>query len=141
MSTKQDIAYEVAEFVSKKRKELGLSVKELGKKANISYTVIYDLEIRKICPKINTLIKLLETLGFDVNCQSTKGGFTFCAHPKSIIKKFSLFKTIEPTSEEKLMKILSQKGLTARDSEEVLNFINYQLSKRKGKYAKKKIYR
>ena len=127
--------------MSKKRKELGLSVKELGKKANISYTVIYDLEIRKICPKINTLIKLLETLGFDVNCQSTENGFVLWTSTKDMIKDLPLFKTVEPTPEEKLMKILSQKGLTARDSEEVLNFINYQLSKRKDKYDKKKIYR
>lgn len=132
MSTKRDIAYELADLVSKKRKELGLSVRELGEKAKVSYTSIYYLEIRKVCPRINTLIKLLETLGFDVNCQSTEDGFTLWTSTKDIIKTLPLFKTVEPTPEEKLMKILSQKGLTARDSEEVLNFINYQLSKKKG---------
>lgn len=141
MSIKQDIAYEFADFVSKKRKELGLSVRDLGEKANVSYTALYDFEIRKVFPRINTLIKLLETLGFDVNCQSTGDGFILWTSTKDMIKDLPLFKTVEPTPEEKLMKILSQKGLTARESEEVLNFINYQLSKRKGKYAKKKIYR
>ena len=114
MSIKQDIAYEFADLVSKKRKELGLSVRDLGEKANVSYTALYDFEIRKVFPRINTLIKLLETLWFDVNCQSTGDGFILWTSTKDMIKDLPLFKTVEPTPEEKLMKILSQKGLTAR---------------------------
>ena len=50
-----------ASFIEK-RKMLNLTVRELGKKANVSYTVIYDFEKRGIVPKVETLFKLADSL-------------------------------------------------------------------------------
>ena len=48
--TSEEVASEFNKLVSDRRKELNLSVRELGTKADVSYTVIYDLEQRNVLP-------------------------------------------------------------------------------------------
>ena len=140
MSTKRDVAYRFADFFSKRREELNIGVRELGKNADVSYTVIYDLEKRGVLPKIETLIKLARALEFTVSCDREKESLQLKigVFRKNSNKRVSItdviFKRSDPeiSTDESLKIILSQKGLNPDEVREVLNFINYQLSKKKG---------
>ena len=62
----------VASFVNLiryEREKANLSVRELGKKAGVSYTVIYEMENKNVLPKLETINKLARALGFciDIN--------------------------------------------------------------------------
>lgn len=59
------IALNLSNLFKNRREELNLTPKELGKKAGVSYTVIYDLEKRFIIPKIETISKLAEALDIE----------------------------------------------------------------------------
>lgn len=45
------------------RKESGFSVRDIARSANISHTIVFDIENRKITPNPDTLKDLFETLG------------------------------------------------------------------------------
>ena len=106
------ILYDLKATLTARREELGLSVRELGKKANVSYTVIYDFEIRGIIPKIETLFKLAETLGLELSI--TLDGCT----PKKV-KKDSPYEEIQQN--------LFILGLDDNDIKEVMHFIEFKL--------------
>ena len=111
----QDIAkiYDLKATLTARREELGLSVRELGKKANVSYTVIYDFEIRGIIPKIETLFKLAETLGLELSI--TLNGCT----TKKKVKKASPYEEIQQN--------LFTMGLDDNEIKEVMHFIEFKL--------------
>ena len=64
--TTTEFITEIRDAFKEQREALNLNVRELGAKANVSYTVIYDLESNNKLPKIETLIKLAEALGYSV---------------------------------------------------------------------------
>lgn len=111
-SDKATTIYNLKEALVARREELGLSVRELGKKANVSYTVIYDFEIRGIVPKIETLFKLAETLGLELNI--TLDG---CTTKK--VKKDSPYEEIQQN--------LFTMGLDDNEIKEVMHFIEFKL--------------
>lgn len=56
----REILFTLSTNVKKLRKAHNLSVRELGALADVSYTVIYDLEEMRNIPKVETTIKLAE---------------------------------------------------------------------------------
>lgn len=129
MSDIKELTYELLKVLSERRKEHNLSVKELGHKAGVSYTVIYDLEQRCVLPKIDTLIKLAEALNFKVNVESSKNEVIIKVTDNKLnIKK--IFVTSKETPEEKLERVLRQAGLHKGEIEEVKEFVTFKLSRR-----------
>lgn len=111
LSTKNSsIIYDLKTTLTTRREELGLSVKELGKKAGVSYTVIYDFEIRGIIPKIETLFKLTEVLNLDLYI--TLGGYT------PVKEKSPL---------EEIKENLFILGLNNNATKEIVHFIEFKL--------------
>lgn len=111
-SDRSTTIYNLKEALVAKREELGLSVKELGRRANVSYTVIYDFEIRGIVPKIETLFKLADTLGLELN-------ITLNECPTREVKKDSPYEEIQQN--------LFTLGLDDNDIKEVMHFIKFKL--------------
>ena len=68
----KEVGAELSDLFTQKREDKKLTVRELGEKADVSYTVIYDLEKRNILPKVETLLKLAEALDFIVNVKHSK---------------------------------------------------------------------
>ena len=120
------------------REEMGLSVRELGAKANVSYTVIYDLENKNILPKFETINKLANALEFYIDVNTNEKGqsnmltLLYCK-AESMDKSKNQFnkrlsKIVPNTKEEDLRTILTKYGLYSKDIEEVENFIKFKLS-------------
>ena len=61
--TLSKLTYIVGTNVANLRKQHNLTVRELGVSADVSYTVIYDLENFRVLPKVETIIKLANALG------------------------------------------------------------------------------
>ena len=121
-----EVTWEFQKYLSDRRKELKLSVRDLGKLANVSYTVIYDLEQRAILPKMETLVKLAKALKLSIGTAQGKRGLMISFTPISSV----VAKQPAPTDEQ-LLKLLSQKGLQTRDIEEIKDFIDFKLGQRK----------
>ena len=147
-----EVTWEFQKYLSDRRKELKLSVRDLGKLANVSYTVIYDLEQRAILPKMETLIKLAKALKLSIGTAQGKRGLMISFTPRSnteikqsVSSDEKLLKLLDvscitkstkgtkqtASMDEQLLKLLSQKGLQTREIEEVKDFINFKLSQRK----------
>lgn len=134
--TSNEVKGEIREFFTERREALNLNVRELGERAGVSYTVIYDLEKRSILPKIETLLKLAEALGLTVNIKHSR---VENAEALSLVfsnggikgRKFLLeagSKTPALTTDEQLRKLLNLKGLYADDITEIEHFIDFKLS-------------
>lgn len=132
-----EVKWEITTFFTKRRENLNLNVRELGKMADVSYTVIYDLEKRSILPKLETLLKLAEALGLVVdvkrNDDKTLPNFCLVLHNSGCIEEELSFisshrriKTEEPN--EQLKRLLHKKGLHTDEIKEIENFIAFKLS-------------
>ena len=95
----------IATNLTKLRKASNMSVRELGVRAGISYTVIYDMENRHILPKVETLVKICNV--FNITFQELIG---------------STFKSKEPMS---LEEYLFSYGLPKKKIEMAESYINY----------------
>ena len=94
----------------KLRQASNMTVKQLGERAGISYTVVYDMEIRNILPKVETIVKLCNV--FNITFQELIG---------------SIFKSKEPMS---LKDYLLLNGLTKKEVGLAESYINYIKSSR-----------
>ncbi len=131
------IAAEYSNLFSQKRQDKNLTVRELGEKAGVSYTVIYDLEKRNMLPKVETLLKIAEALDFIVDVkrsiagESAVIGIIFSEYKLSPSQE-SLYnphkKALGMTSDEKIEELLRAKGLYSDDIKEIKNYINFKLS-------------
>lgn len=134
----QEVTWELQELFSQKRVQLNMSVRELGAKANVSYTVIYDLEKRGILPKMDTLLKLAHALGFSIiikqvnSSDNTPSAFGIIFHENGIeednISYNNLDESPKQTPKEQLRKLLNSKGLYADEITEIENYIDFKLS-------------
>ena len=120
-------------LIKTNREAQGLSVRELGAMANVSYTVIYDLENKNILPKLETINKLANALGLFIDVKQNESALYLlyskedesglCNHlGQKIIRDKATSK------EEDLKKILTKYGLYNKDIDEVENFIKFKLS-------------
>ena len=75
--TTTEFITEIRDAFKEQREALNLNVRELGAKANVSYTVIYDLESNNKLPKIETLIKLAEALDYSVTIKKAHDNDNF----------------------------------------------------------------
>ena len=115
MNNNYIVLYDLKTTLESKREKLGLSVRELGKKAGVSYTVIYDFEKRGVVPKIETLFKLAESLGLNL---------TISMEEDKIPTKKQEF------SSQELIEInLFNLGLGSESTETIMEFIEFELSK------------
>ncbi len=133
--TSEEVASEFNRLVSNRRKELNLSVRELGTKADVSYTVIYDLEQRNTLPKMETMIKLGVALGFRFTIKRSnnkeKPALSLIFYDKSSNETQDLerkMKAPQLTPEEQLEKLLKQRGLYTSEIEELKSYIAFKLS-------------
>lgn len=134
--TNNEIKWVFQELFTEKREELGLSVRELGAKAEVSYTVIYDLEQRGVLPKMETILKLAKALGFIVNIKKMKNkelpALTIAFHEnenitdEKLVKKSAKESRLKP--EEQLRRLLKEKGLYTNEIEEIESYIAFKLS-------------
>ena len=132
-----EVKWEITDFFIKRRESLNLSVRELGKKADVSYTVIYDLEKRSIMPKVETILKLAEALELFVDIKHNndeilpslclifhKGG---CVEQElSLITSYK--RTSSENPNEQLQRLLHKKGLHTDEIKEIESFISFKLS-------------
>ena len=107
--------YNLRESFINKRKELGLTVRELGKKAGVSYTVIYDFEKRSIVPKVETLFKLADSLNLNLNITTETA-----TEEEEIL-----------TPHQMIIKGLYMLGLNDEQVNEVMAFAEFTLSRKK----------
>ena len=134
--TTTEFITEIRDAFKEQREALNLNVRELGAKANVSYTVIYDLESNNKLPKIETLIKLAEALGYSVTIKKAHDKETnvisIVFHNGNINgKKFLYDETPNKqklSTDEQLRKILNLKGLYANEITEIENYIAFKLS-------------
>lgn len=63
----QCVLKKLAVFISTKRKEKGLSVREVNERSKVSLAVINDLEKARSMPRVETLIRLGLALEMDFN--------------------------------------------------------------------------
>lgn len=61
------ILNQIAIFINNKRKEKGITVRDLNKITGVSIGVISDLENHNSMPRIETLIRICEALDIDIN--------------------------------------------------------------------------
>ena len=99
------------ETMIKKREKLGLTVRELGVKSGVSYTVIYDFEIRGIIPKLETLLKIANSLDLSLKITLNNGSSNEMITPSKMI-----------SSALQMMK------LDRPDIKEIINFINFKMA-------------
>lgn len=62
-----DLEYNLISDFIKLRNELGLTQKEMGEASNTIREIIAVIETRKKHPQINTLIKILEPIGYTLS--------------------------------------------------------------------------
>ena len=132
--TSEEVTFAFKELFMKKRNELNLSVRELGKIAGVSYTVIYDFEQRNVLPKIETLMKIAKALHYFVDIKRYQGELflSFYKNQDFIGKKPNIpAKLPKKTVDEQLSKLLTQKGLQTKEIEEIKDFIDFKLSQHK----------
>ena len=126
----QEVTWELMQLLSERRVKKAITVRELGKRADVSYTVIYDFEQRSVLPKVETIIKLAEALDFEILCEKTKDGilaikFVPVSRRIGIMKLLaSHAETYSP--EAQIRKLLNKKGLSLSDVNEVMSFIKYK---------------
>lgn len=132
--TGNEVVWGFRKFLTDKRNEQGLSVRQLGAKAGVSYTVIYDLEQRNVLPKMDTLVKIANALGYiaDIKLKQNVLILSF-GDEQSIRNRKTITGCITtPVSiDEQLSKILAQKGLYTKEIEEITDFVNFKLSQHK----------
>lgn len=131
----------VASFVNLiryEREKANLSVRELGKKAGVSYTVIYEMENRNVLPKLETINKLAKALGFYVDIKKIDRNEQTRALSISYYKaKTEQIQLVRKSAnnididESQLDIILMKKGLYHKDIEEIKSFIEFKLSQHK----------
>ena len=135
--TTNEVKGEIRDFFQRERERKNLNVRDLGALADVSYTVIYDLEKRNILPKIETLIKLANALGFNVSIKNSHDvespAFSLIFYKDNLKRKQFLFEqSISRNSylstDEKFRKLLLLKGLYADDIKEIESFIAFKLS-------------
>ena len=132
--TNEDVTWGFMKYFSDRRNKLNLSVRELGKLADVSYTVIYDFEQRNVLPKMETLIKMAKALKLYVDIKKREEGLLLTFTPnEDFINRVPCRPTRNPRIpvDEQLSKLLSQKGLETKEIEEIKDFIAYKLSKHK----------
>lgn len=100
----EELQVKIATNLMKLRQASNMTVRQLGERANVSYTVIYDMEKRYIMPKVETLVKLCNV--FNITFQELIG---------------STFKSKEPMLKDYLL--LS--GLTQKEVGMAESYINY----------------
>ena len=130
---------EILEFFKRRRELLNLTVRELGEKSGVSYTVIYDLEKRCILPKMETIVKIAHALGFEVKISKSYNeanpifALTFFLPQRNDKKPLRepklLGKVTLNTKEDKLRQILNLKGLYPDEIKEIESYIAFKLSK------------
>ena len=126
--TSKDISWALKNFLSEKRKKLNLSVRELGKRAGVSYTVIYDFEERGILPKIETLLKMADALKVDINSVDySTGNFIISV---GNCEKFSYEESSNEESSPMLEidKLLNRLELNSQKRKEILSFVKFKMS-------------
>ena len=106
----EELQVRIITNLMKLRQASNMTVKQLGERAGISYTVVYDMEIRNILPKVETLVKLCNV--FNITFQELIG---------------STFKGKEPMS---LKDYLLLNGLTKKEVGLAESYINYIKSSR-----------
>ena len=126
--TSKDISWALKNFLSEKRKNLNLSVRELGKRAGVSYTVIYDFEERGILPKIETLLKMADTLKVDINSVDYSTGNFIIS-----VGNCEEFSYEESSNEEsppmlEIDKLLNRLELNSQKRKEILSFVKFKMS-------------
>ena len=133
----KEVGAELSDLFTQKREDKKLTVRELGEKADVSYTVIYDLEKRNILPKVETLLKLAEALDFIVNVKHSKDknskavSIIFSEYNLSLNQEYLYnprLKTPDLTIDEQIVKKLKKKGLYTDEIKEIQNYINFKLS-------------
>lgn len=65
-----DLEYEILENISKYRKEMGISQRDLCKMINMKQPYLVKIENKQISPSLNTILKILDAL--DLNIKITK---------------------------------------------------------------------
>lgn len=139
--TTKEFIKEIRDAFASQREALGLNVRELGAKADVSYTVIYDLEGNNKLPKVETLIKLAEALNYSVTVkkatdeESGTNAISIVFHKGNINgKKFLYDQTPNKqklSTDEQLKKVLNLKGLYADEIAEIESYIAFKLSNHK----------
>ena len=135
--TYNDVSAEINNLFSTKRNLMNMTVRELGEKAGVSYTVIYDLEKRNILPKVETLLKIANALNFAVeikhlNQNDSKAFYMvfaengFCA--EKICMGTASPKTKQQDIDKEITKLYQKKGLYPDEIKEIQNYINFKLS-------------
>ena len=106
----EELQTRIATNLSKLRQASNMTVRQLSERAGVSYTVIYDMEIRNVIPKVETLVKICNV--FNITFQELVG---------------STFKSKEPMS---LKDYLLLNGLTKKEVGLAESYINYIKSSR-----------
>lgn len=101
----EELQTRIVTNLMKLRQASNMTVKQLSERACVSYTVIYDMEVRNIIPKLSTLVKLCNV--FNITFQELIG---------------STFKSKEPM---KLKDYLLLNGLTQKEVNMAESYINF----------------
>lgn len=60
----------IIDTLIEKRKELGLTQKELAEASNLTQSVIARMESKKAVPQLDTLLKVVDALGCDIEIKA-----------------------------------------------------------------------
>ena len=104
------ILYRFGVLFSKKRKELGMSMRELSRESGVSPSVIVDLENSKSLPSIKILIKLCTSLSINFN---------------EISECLRVLGTEPSLKESNLVVALTEYGFDKEQIKDVLNYVEY----------------
>ena len=135
--TYNEVSAEINNLFSAKRISMNLTVRELGEKAGVSYTVIYDLEKRNILPKVETLLKIANALNFSVEIkhfnqnESNAFSMVFAENgiwTEKICMGIASPKTKQQDIDKEITKLYQKKGLYPDEIKEIQNYINFKLS-------------
>ena len=104
------ILYRFGVLFSKKREELGMSIRELNRESGVSPSVIVDLENSKSLPSIKILIKLCTSLSINFN---------------EISECLRVLGTEPSLKESNLVVALTEYGFDKEQIKDVLNYVEY----------------
>ena len=107
----------IAQFLSSKRKEKDISIRELNRLSGVSTAVISDLENCKALPSIEIIVKL----AFALDIEFENLIYAFAKGNTNI--KFAESKPIDEMAE--LRSILYRKGLSSPQIADVVMFIKF----------------
>ena len=106
----QCVLKKLAVFISEKRKEKGLSVREVNERSRVSLAVINDLEKARSMPRVETLIRLGLALEIDFN---------------EVFKALILQDVVSKDNKANLAMDLSKYGYDKNQVSEIMDFIKY----------------